>query len=347
MSALYDIRFCRKNELYRLQDFIDKHWRKGHVLSQSMELFEFQHDFSKESDYYSFVIADNKESHEIDAVLGMINYYKYDPTHSIPNVGWTAIWKIRDDIRNNEIGFLGLKLVKYVLRYGNIDYYATLGISMQNKELATALHFEMGEMNRYYIPNSDSISYKIIVNPLKPTVKESNLIIRVLNSLDEIQIIKNDLNPYKNITYFVNRYQKHPFFSYIFWGVYDNSELKAVIVLRKFYANNASCLRIIDMIGSLDGSKSIGMEVQRMLKQDKAEYMDCLNHGIDPGVFKGLGFNVVGSTDDTILPEHFAPFEQKHVPLEFTYISDDPIIIFKGDGDQDRPNSVSDLCQKN
>jgi hypothetical protein len=80
--------------------------------------------------------------------------------------------------------------------------------------------------------------------------------------------------------------------------------------------------------------------VQGILNHNNAEYIDCLNHGIKSEVFLNMGFVRAPFNDSTIIPEHLDPLEHKYVPLEYNYMDDIDVIIFKGDGDQDRPNRV-------
>jgi len=38
------------------------------------------------------------------------------------------------------------------------------------------------------------------------------------------------------------------------------------------------------------------------------------------------------------VPDHFEPFERRNAPIRFALKTDRPAVLFKGDGDQDRPN---------
>ena len=73
---------------------------------------------------------------------------------------------------------------------------------------------------------------------------------------------------------------------------------------------------------------------------ENSEYIDCLNYGINDDVFKKIGFNKVDINNQTV-PIYFEPFERKNVEIKFSYISNyNDFLIFKGDGDQDRPNII-------
>lgn len=339
--SLYDIHFCRHEELTDLQNFIDKYWRKGHVLSYSNTLFEFQH--GKEGvDYYTFAIARNIETSEIDAVFGYIESQKYDSTKTVPNIGWGAIWKVRDDVQNKEIGKLGLKLLKYIIKNSTIETFASLGISKTHKDLATALNFVVGETNHYYLANSAISNFKVAFNPVVSEFYKncSPLRIDISNRIEGVEISEN-VNPFKNVSYFVNRYQKHPFFRYEFWKVYDVNSLIGVFAVRKIYVSNTPIYRIIDFIGDIPKEKTVYNSIQGILNDTGAEYVDCINAGLEDMFFTRQGFQIAPRNNSTVIPEHLDPLEHVYIPLEYNYMdSDFKLIIFKGDGDQDRPNKV-------
>lgn len=344
--SLYNIHFCKKNELNKLQHFINNHWRHGHVMGTSKELMDFQHEHEG-SDYYDFAVAENNETGEFDAIYGFIRSWKYDTTHTVPSIGWGAIWKVREDADNPEIGSISLKLMKYILINGDIDVLGSLGISKDFKAVAKSLHFTVGTMNHYYIANSQFRDYRVIVNP-KFTHKEvsSNFIIKQFDRLNSLGLDDNSLNPTKNLCYFTNRYEKHPFYNYLFWGVYEGAILQLLFVVRKIKVGEACLYRIIDAIGNKCASGSIIRPIQQILQEAGAEYIDCMNTGIDPDFFDNLGFEI-NDKNETIIPEHLNPLEHKNIPLEYAYSDGDSLVIFKGDGDQDRPNSWEELCKKN
>lgn len=339
--SIYDIHFCKYDELPELQEFIDKHWRKGHILSYSKELFEFQHKLPGK-DYYSFVVAKNIETSEIDAVYGYIETQIYDASHTIPNIGWGAIWKVRDDVQNKEIGKLGLKLLKFILKNSDIETFAALGISKTHKDIAISLNCKVGETEHYYIVNNRVSNFIVAKNP-DTTIKSpmgEQLELAQVDDIEGYYLAKND-NPFKNISYFIGRYQKHPFFKYNFWLVKSNEELDAIFVVRKIKVLGSYIFRVIDFIGSVPEVKSIYNAVQQILNSNDAEYVDCINAGLPKSMFENLGFSVAPHDDTVVIPEHLDPLEHKYVPLEYEYMDEDmKLIIFKGDGDQDRPNKV-------
>lgn len=338
---IYKYRFCKLSEIDKLKEFIDKHWRKGHVLSKSDELIKFQH-LVDGSDHLTFVVAENLQTGEFDGVYGYISNWKYAPSHHIPNVQWGANWKTRDDVHNEEIGKIGFGMLRYILKNDPAEVFGSLGISGIHKQLAETLGYIMGDMNRYYIPNQSFVDFKVIKHP-----DMTNMYSEVTDScVKEIDFpngvtFEHNMNPYKDIEYFENRYKNHISFKYRYLGVYKRNELKGVFVFRNVDSAGPRVLRIMDFIGDITDVNNVNASVQQLLKSENAEYIDCLNHGIEPECFHKLGFKEAKNGGDTILPEYFDPFEQRYVPMEFCYLADKDIdyVIFKGDGDQDRPNS--------
>ncbi len=331
---LYDIRYYQPEDRPRLVQFLDKYWRKNHIVATSEIVFDFQHKYE---DRYTFVVAVNKDTKEFDAVYGYILTNKYDETHQIPNVAWGAIWKVRDDVHNAEIDSLGLGLLRFILKHEDIVTFASSGISSKHKEIASGLGFLMGEMTHYYIADISREAYVIAENPIKPYFAPSDVRLAWIDWKDSIEL-SNTLNPFKNYNYLVHRYGNHPVYTYRLLGLYVIGQLKLLMVVRKQRVGNNCCLRIVDMIGSEMGLYNIGLEMQRVLVNENAEYIDCWNYGIDKNIFDSLGFEVVSG--ETIIPDYFAPFERKNIRIEIDSLEQElPMVIFKGDGDQDRPNS--------
>ena len=338
---LYKYRFCKLSEIDKLKDFIDKHWKKGHILSKSDDLIKFQHLIDGR-DYLTFVVAENQITGEFDGVYGYISNWKYAPSHRIPNVQWGAVWKTRDDIHNEEIGKIGFGMLRFILKNDPAEVFGSIGISGIHKQLAETLGYIMGDMNRYYIPNQNVKDFRVIKSPdiIGMSSEETDSYVKEIEFPYEFAPSRN-INPYKDIEYFENRYKNHISFKYRYLGLYKDEDLKGVFVFRNIDSAGPRVLRIMDFIGDMSNAQNVNVSVQKLLNSEKAEYIDCLNHGIDPKFFFQMGFKEVKKDGETVLPEYFDPFEQRYVPMEYCYLTDEDLnyVIFKGDGDQDRPNS--------
>lgn len=333
---LYTIRLCKTEEYNRLVKFFHDYWSENHVFCRNKEIFEFQHGDAGHGEY-DFIIAVHNDTGEIHAVLGFISFSRYDEGNAEQPICISgALWKVRDDVENKEIGKLGLGVLYYLLKKFPNSAYITLGLSKDSQDIYNALHFDFGIMNHYYIASSYTSGFKIAKNP----VVNTRTVINSEYDLREINEVPPDFDsfyyPAKNAKYIENRYLKHPFYEYKLLGVYKSETLQAVWVTREIEIEESRCIRIVDIVGNMECISGIEGNVQHYLKLRDAEFVDCYNHGIASNVFKGIGFREVGG--NTIIPNYFEPFEKRNIDIYYAALSKQPVVIFKGDCDQDRPN---------
>ena len=335
--SLYNIRLIRKDELKKLQEFLDVYWKENHILCVSDAMFEFQHG-KAENGLYDFLVAEHIETSEFHAVLGFINSSTYDGGDwNHPSSIWGAVWKVRDDVHNKEISKIGLGILFHLIKMFPDVPYCTSGLSRFAKSIYDAIHFHFSTMTQYYIANPCCHEFKIAAHPVVKSAPDASLNVK-MRALTEIPEIDCMYLPQKNKAYIEGRYVNHPFYRYFFWGVYIGGELKTIWVIRSIEVNQSVCLRIVDMIGQFNYSDSLLTEAGKLLCQYKAEYMDCYNFGIDSSVFAQWGFTVLGG--DTIIPNYFEPYERCNVDLHCAYYASSPVVMFKADGDQDRPSII-------
>lgn len=334
--ALYTIRLCRKDEYEALVFFFRKYWSENHVFCRNREIFEFQHGDAGDGEY-DFIIAVHNETGEIHAVLGFISSSRYDEGNKeMPKFVSGALWKVRDDVSNKETGKLGLGVLYYLLkRYPN-SAYITLGLSNFSREIYNALHFDFGVMEHYYIASKYMQKFYIAERPLTDwkDVSDDEYSIQYVDEIPDG--FDTFYYPEKNVAYITNRYINHPFYQYKLIGIYQKGKLVTIWVIRETAVDGNKCIRIVDIIGNMEGICDITGNVQEWLKSCGAEYVDCYNHGIDKDIFLKIGFRQVEG--DTVIPNYFEPFERKNVDIHYAAYAQHPVVIFKGDCDQDRPN---------
>ena len=341
MNKIYDIKLCGADDIGKVRHFINTHWKKNHALAVSQQLLDFQH-YETKSDTYNFVVALNTISAEIDGLIGFIPTSHYDKALSPEKDYWGAIWKIREDVQNEEIKTLGLYLFE---RFNEITAYNTfgaIGISKIAKKLYKALRYRTGVLNQFYIFNEQITEFKIAqtskIENKRLTGKNIPVNLRCINDLADIHQPECFYEPKKSLDYLINRYQKHPIYKYSFWGIYENTQLQTILVIRVIEVNNARAIRIVDLLGAYEDLPVLYDQLQLILEAENAEYIDCVNFGIPEAVFLNAGFTKLDVNGATIIPAYFEPFEKRNVEIEFAYKSANPYMIFKGDSDQDRPN---------
>lgn len=332
----YTIRLCKKNEYEKLIEFFKRYWDESHVFCRNKKIFEFQHGDARDGEY-DFIIAVHNLTNEIHGVLGFISSSTYDKGNiKNPIFVSGALWKVRDDIVNQEIGRLGLGMLFFLLKKYPKAAYTTLGLSRDSQQIYDALHFDFGLMEHYYIANRDINSFFIADEPVVNHNAKEDTDYK-LQFISEIpQELKSCFFPPKDVAYIENRYSKHPFYRYEMLGVYKNNQIKSVWITREIDVNNHKCMRIVDIVGDISELKGLEGNIYKFLKERKAEYIDCYCHGINKEFFFQIGFKEVEGK--TIIPNYFEPYEKKNVDIYYAAYSEKPIVIFKGDGDQDRPN---------
>jgi hypothetical protein len=328
----YEIFYAKKDHETEVIQFIEQYWSKDHVFVKHNGLFEWQH---LQNEKLNFILARNIEANTIDGILGFITPSQYDDNLK-NNDFWGAIWKTKEGTPPG----VGMALLNLLNK--NIDSsYAAIGISNIAKSIYLFLGYKVGELNHYYFINPEINNFEIAKNV---TVSKSKLIKKSNNSFREIKdlaeiSLQHDLKPEKSIQYLIGRYDKHPIYKYLFYGVYDYEELLAIFVIRKQIVRDKSCLRIVDIFGSLSKVENLNQQFYKLLTKEKAEYLDCLNFGISSNIFKVIGFQKLDFKGEVIIPNYFEPFVRKNVKIEFAIKSNyDSYIIFKGDSDQDRPS---------
>jgi len=142
----------------------------------------------------------------------------------------------------------------------------------------------------------------------------------------------------KDTQYLCHRYLNHPRFKYEVREVLQNNKTVGVLFFRRLFANGQSCIRIIDVIGAEICLKSaIGPLVQEMIANGD-EYIDLMSWGLDSNQLKEAGFANCREFTDCVVPEYFSPFSLTTVQRWLFTNLPNTEIIYKGDGDQDRPN---------
>lgn len=340
--SIYTIELCSEKNKPQLIEFIRKYWKEDHVFVKSDELFRFQH-YNSVDNNYNFYVGINSLTNEIDGVTGVIPLAHYDPDLKKYNDTWGGIWKIRPDVHNDEIALLGLMLFETFDAYNS---HASIGMSPIAWKLHKLRKYTMGYMNQYFILNDECTDFHVADVPVKcqgrnkhfKSTSEYKLVeLENLNGLTD-KDIQHSYFPMKSLRYLISRFQLHPIYKYHFWGIYSGNTLHAILIGRIISVEGHIVIRIMDVYGKLEGLTSIYSEVQKLLKEHHAEYLDCLNYGIEPSVFDELGFDLLDVNGDLIIPNYFEPFLKKNIALNCAYKANFHYTMFKGDSDQDRPN---------
>lgn len=338
---MYDIRFCQADEIDKLQEFIYSNWNKDHIFTKHMELLKWQH-YDKVNGRYNFIVAYNKIEKAFDAILGFIPVNHYGEDLSNGDI-WLAIWKINEEKTKGKLS--GIDLLYYLRKQMKPNSIGAIGVSDTAANIYKILGYKTGILNHYYLLNSYVNQFVIAdvkanSNNVEELIKKEDFNnIRQITDIEELKHIKEIYRPLKSPNYIRNRYLNHPVYKYVLYGIYQGKQLICAFITRKIKMGNAYCIRIVDIYGKISSLSNISEAMQQVLRDENAEYIDCINFGIDESVFYRIGFKKRDSS--IIIPNYFEPFMRKNAEIQFAYKSNyDDYIIFKADSDQDRPNAM-------
>lgn len=323
------IRFANKEDIQKIMKFIDEHWKKNHILAKDRAFFEY---FYIHNGRLCFAISLSKNN-EINGILG---YVPYNQEHSLISL---ALWKALP----TDEGFVGLELLEYLMDELNTQRITVVGVNIDTSgDLYEYFDFELGRMNHWYrlAPGEQYCIADISDGYIESNIEESHLRMDELMSVSELptDILCDERANLKTKEYFAWHYFGHPVYKYHVLAFKDNQTeaCKIIVVVRIQSVGNSSCLKVVDIIGDYNFFPEVSQHLDAFMISHSCEFMDCYYTGIETNIFKKAGWRDVYAGNN-IIPEWFAPYERRNVDINYSS-SEKGVVLFKGDGDQDRPN---------
>lgn len=330
--ANYNIRFANIDDIPSIMKFIDEQWKKNHILARDKDIFEWQYISNNK---LNMVVGEDSDGC-LQGILGYVPYAEGEDKDFA-----LALWKA-----NNGTSFLGVQLLMFLLKEEPHRHMFCNGINVTTSEkIYHRLGIKTGKLKQWY-RLCDCSEYTIakIEKKAIPNVNVTSKI-RLIKTETYEELKKNTSEkffdkskiPYKSETYISKRYFEHPVYEYDVYGLENESgKFDSAIVFRIQECNGSRALRIIDFIGDYNLIYSITKQIEEIAKECGAEYIDIYEKGLDDSCLLKAGWQLVGA-DENIIPNYFAPYTQCNVDINICTSTED-ICIFKGDGDQDRPN---------
>ena len=338
MTEEFKIRIAKTEDRKHIMGFIKSYWSDSHVLAHDQILFDFQH---LENDRLSFAIALDFK----DKIVGVLGYISYDHLKANQDIVM-ALWKV---IPNLSDPFMGIKLIHFIQESVKPKFIHCVGITKNTIGIYKYLGFNTGKLHHYAAFNKNCKKFKIAVPPtnLKSINESKPYIFTVTSSLTKslnklyISSFYKKKVPYKSRDFFVKRYENHPYFQYRFHEVASENFFKGFIVSRVIKHNGSHALRIIEVVAEDDLIGEIIDEFATTISSSTFEYVDVYASSINNKTFAIKNFEDISSSNDIIVPDHFEPYEKKNIDIHFMTSNKQGTILFKGDGDQDRPSIKS------
>ncbi len=344
---MFTIRRCQTSDVPDVLAFLEAHWKPRHIFTLDRALFDWQYARPDRPGEYSIVVARTDADQTIAGMLGFVPTRRFDPALSTNNTIWLALWKVRDDIVT---GVLGLKLLSDVTENEPHTSVGVIGFQPPVVAIYKALKFQVGELRHYVLPNPDVSRYELasFEDPPHRPVPETTVTAVALDDSNYSEHIaglefgsRDARTPKKTPEYFRARFLQHPMYRYSCFGLRRDNRPIGLLATRVASHGGRKALRLIDYIGPDEAVPALGAVALAHIRRLRAEYADVHNWGIDPSLFEAGGFSRVDPSGRDIVPNHFEPFERRNATIRFALKSAGPAVLFKGDGDQDRPNQLS------
>lgn len=342
------IRRCQTADVPDVLAFLEAHWKPGHIFTRDRELFDWQYARQDRPGEYTIALARQNESGELVGMLGYLPTRRFDPSLADNNAIWLALWKVREDVA----GPIGLQLLNDVTRGERHTSIGVIGFQPTAAAIYTALKFQLGELRHYVLPNPDVSAFELASFERRPDrpVPDTNLTAVAVDgttfsaTVAGLDIGSRDQQlPHKTPAYFRSRYLQHPRYRYEAFVLRSDDRPVGLLATRLAAHRGRRALRVVDFVGADDLVPALGRLILDQVRRYGAEYADIINWGIDSALFEAAGFSSIDPVGPDIVPNHFEPFERRNAPVRFALKADRPVVLFKGDGDQDRPNQLLGL----
>lgn len=317
-----------------IMQFLDEHWLKGYALAHNRDLFNWQFVRGDKVNIWIGVDDDNKKMY---AMQGGIIYRSGDHA-DVSGMLWIAI-KSNNPLLAMEVGdamykelcprntfSIGLlkDAVKVLKRVGKKIVYCDHYYRLADKE-----QYEIAVIKEKIIPHVQDYGY---------TLKEFTDLSTFKEIITEKTLIES--SPSKDYNYIEWRYWNHPVFNYHKWFICDNEGKKvSVLITREENYNNCKTCKIIDYYGDENSFSKIGKEIDRIMIDNRYEYIDVYSYGISEQVYKSAGFIKCDASSQNIITNLFQPYVAQNTDLALI----EPVEntrLFRGDSDQDKPRLI-------
>lgn len=335
ISDKYTIRIADKDDIPEIMSFIDKWWKKNHIIAIDREYFEYE--FLEDDESVNFIIAVDNDTATIEGLEG----YLKTARKGVFDV-WTSFWKVTD----TALPLLGVEIRKKIDELSGCRYSYGIGDNPKTTVPLMKRVFKRNcyKMQQYYMLGQCD-DYKVAVVGREQTnlpQKKDNLDVFEVETIESFLDIWSEIEdskwiPRKDSEYYIHRFYENPINQYRIFGIQKDDKPISFFIVREQRHMDKIVLRIVDYYGDDCGLYAMGWFIKSWLIDEKLEYADFYCFGYDEQKLKQSGFDVIEESDANVIPNYFYPFVQENIDIWL----DSPVEgakFCKGDSDQDRPS---------
>ena len=326
MSSPLTLRLAHTHEADRIIVFINENFDWKLPLVNLPEFFSFYYQSGSQLQY-----AVAEENNELLAVVGYIRASNADNADI-----WASVWVAKKGCNG-----VGLELMDALPRLTGASVVACNNIRPKTMAFYRFLGWHADRMPHYYRLSGQAEYTLARISDATVLPVEGDLSLTPITNQEQMQKLglpPTHHTPKKDLWYLTRRYFAFPHLEYQVYAAQQQGQLLAYLVARVVDSGCGKVLRIVDFIGEDAVLPRLGRAIDELLHQVQAEYAECYCAGISAQTFAQAGFCERTETSSNILPNYLTPplFEN----TEYYYFTNKPdgFVMFKADGDQDRPN---------
>ena len=319
------------SDLPAFREFCNAHWGSEHPLINNEAMFDY---YYRQGVVINFLKAQDAASREIFGVCGFI------PASSLPSPDvWVSF------ILTKKGGSAGLSF-RLIDEIKNITRCATLSCNNIRKKVFGMYQFigcDTFALSHYYRVNPELSEYSlcsVVSNePLSLCVSDwefTEIGREALQDLEIENICK--ARPVKDNRYFAHRYFDNPFIRYRVFAACCGGVKRAVVVVRLIESEGVRVLRVVDYIGDPAQAWKAGQKLDGLMRYSGAEFCDWYAAGLNDRIMERGGFKRLSGDSGDVIPFYLDPPVMENIELYGASDGGQNYIMFRADGDQDRPN---------
>ena len=324
------------DDIPNIMKFIDEHWREGDTLARNRAFFEWNY-IRKGAVTMVIAVDDNTQS-----IYGIQGYLPYTDEDLYPDCAG-SIWKA---IKCDD-PLIGIHLAEYMHQNIHMRYYAGAGMRERARRMAKLNGGSVVAMDHYYRLNSNikTDNYRIatVNEKIIPDFQSYDIELERIPSMDQFMKAMDQSILIKSIfckdyRYIKWRYYDHPIYKYDLWKLCGTDcDSQAVMVTRNEKYEGSSMCKIIDFFGDYSLFSKLGNALDKLMKDNNHEYIDVYSYGVCAENYIAGGMVCCDKNSANIIPNYFQPFTRENIDIYLEEPKFDGLVLFRGDGDQDRP----------
>ena len=300
-----------------VQELVDRHWKRGHVLARDERLLRWQYRVPEDEDRLSVLVARDQ-----DRPVGFLGVIRTPFCRRGETVrgGWLATWTVAEEARATQAG---LALLLAALQ--ELDVVGCLGFNEQAEAIYRRLGFEV----RTPLPRV------VALQPRGAPAAALDWDARAWEERWRVELAPSFVGTPRDAAFIRWRYLEHPSYRYV---VRLAEDARALVVHRVQEVEGRRVVRFVEALGDVAAATAlVGLALHEAEGAWLADFTCVDEAHAEPFVRAGF---VPETTLPELPPDRFQPLGRSPRGLGAAFHGVDLAGLYatRADGDQDRPS---------